>query len=112
MALSSFKNDRLRTSLKKHNVTPIQYLDDAIWLTIKVLEAFRETIEHAYAQADPSQIAKLNWQLSRPGNKFYGHQKVLTNDNAQHDRLTVLYAASIILEECLNLLGIEAPQHL
>lgn len=111
-----YTNARIHTLLEKAQfdatTAPLQSLDDALWPTIKVLEAFPATIERAYAQADPSQIAKFSLQLSRTVNKFYGQQKVLTNDNAQHDRLTVLYTASIILEECLNLLGIEAPQHM
>lgn len=111
-----YTNARIHTLLEKAAYTPqsasLQTLDDTIWPTIKLLQSFPQVIEKAYTQADPSQVAKFSLQLARTVNKFYGQQKVLTNDAAQTDRLTVLYAVSIVLEECLNLLGIEAPQHM
>lgn len=111
-----YTNARIHTLLEKADfkahTTPLQAIDDTLWPLIKVLETFEATIARAYTQADPSQIAKFSLQLSRTINKFYGQQKVLTQDDTQQDRLTVLYAASIILEQCLNLLGIEAPAHM
>lgn len=111
-----YTNARIHTLLEKADfkasAAPLQVLDDTLWPLIKVLETFEATIARAYTQADPSQIAKFSLQLSRTINKFYGQQKVLTQDDTQQDRLTVLYAASIILEQCLTLLGIEAPAHM
>lgn len=111
-----YTNARIHTLLEKADfkahTAPLQAIDDTLWPLIKVLETFEATIARAYTQADPSQIAKFSLQLSRTINKFYGQQKVLTQDDTQQDRLTVLYAASIILEQCLNLLGIEAPAHM
>lgn len=111
-----YTNARIHTLLEKADYTPqtapLNTLDEMIWPTIKLLQAFPQVIEKAYTQADPSQIAKFSLQLARTVNKFYGQQKVLTHDATQTDRLTVLYAVSIVLEQCLHLLGIEAPKHM
>ncbi|MEO4052688.1 arginine--tRNA ligase [Solibacillus sp. CAU 1738] len=111
-----YTNARIQTLLKKgsYNVNnePLNYLDEEAWLVIKQLEEFPIIIEKAFANADPSQIAKYSLQLARSFNKYYANTKIISEDSKQQDRLTVAYAVSTVLQESLRLLGLASPEEM
>ena len=80
------------------------------WPIIQLLEDFPHVVEKAFDHADPSQIAKFCLLLSRQFNKYYANTKILANDETSSAKLTLAFSVSIVLKECLRLLGISAPE--
>ncbi|MEG0260449.1 MAG: arginine--tRNA ligase [Lysinibacillus sp.] len=105
---------RIQSLLRKGNVDVITakltFLDSEAWHMVKLIEAFPKWIEKAYDQADPSLIAKFSLQLARAFNKFYAYTKILDGSNEKESRLVIAYVVGIVIEECLTLLGMEAPK--
>lgn len=99
---------------KKENVdidfSKIQ-INDLIWNLVFKLYEFSDIIVKAKETYDPSLVAKYAMSLSQDFNKFYANEKILEeNINNREFKLTVCEVVSVVLKECLNILGIEAPK--
>ena len=86
--------------------------DDYSWSVVKLLLKFPLVIEKSFVQYDPSQIAKYLFELSQEFNKFYSHVKVLEASFDQSSKLALVKAVTIVLQEGLHLLGMEAPEEM
>ncbi|MDX5474967.1 MAG: arginine--tRNA ligase, partial [Bacillaceae bacterium] len=86
--------------------------DDYSWSVVKLLMKFPQVIEKSFVQYDPSQIAKYLFELSQEFNKFYSHVKVLEKSTDQSAKLALVKAVTIVLQEGLHLLGMEAPEEM
>ncbi|WP_027963987.1 arginine--tRNA ligase [Halalkalibacillus halophilus] len=84
--------------------------DPYSWAVIKAIDTFPKTILKAFHGNDPSQIAKYLIDLCRDFNKYYANEKILIDDEGLEARLALVKSVSIVIEEGLNLLGIEAPK--
>lgn len=99
---------------KKENIE-IDYsqitVTDLVWYLIQKLNDFNELIRLAKVNYDPSLIAKYAIDLSQDFNKFYANEKIIEDNlNNKEFKLVVSEAVSIVLEECLSILGIKAPK--
>ena len=99
---------------KKENIE-IDYsqitVTDLVWYLIQKLNDFNEIIRLAKVNYDPSLIAKYAIDLSQDFNKFYANEKIIEDNlNNKEFKLVVSEAVSIVLEECLSILGIKAPK--
>lgn len=82
------------------------------WKVVSVLTEFTNAIKRAYAQFDPSQVAKYIVDLAQAFNKYYGEVKILEENGELQSRLALVYSVTIVLEEGLRLLGIESPEEM
>ena len=104
---------RISTILEKGQYQPKEdtfcSLGEQAWPIIKLLDQFPSLVEKSFDQADPSQVARYSLLLARSFNKYYAHTKILVEDNHKQTKLAFSYAVSLVLKECLRLLGIAAP---
>ncbi|MFA5602402.1 MAG: arginine--tRNA ligase [Bacilli bacterium] len=86
-------------------------INDYIWnITLEMLK-FEEVIIQAKEKYDPSELAKYLIDLAQKFNKFYGAERIIT-DNKEETEIKSLISesVSIILKEGMNLLGIKIPE--
>ncbi|OGF21608.1 arginine--tRNA ligase [Candidatus Falkowbacteria bacterium RIFOXYB2_FULL_38_15] len=77
------------------------------------LAKFSEAIEKASASYNPATLAEYLYSLAKCFNDFYRDVPVLKADNeVRLARVALLEATRIVLENGLNLLGIEAPERM
>ncbi len=79
---------------------------------VKHLLAFPSVIERAFEKMEPSVIAKYLVDLAQSFNRYYGHVRILEVDGDLQNRLALLKSITIVLEEGMHLLGMEAPQEM
>lgn len=99
-----------KASLQYHDDVIKITLTDNAWPTVVLLANYPNIISEAFEQMDPSLIAKFALQLAKAFNKFYATTKILAPDDSINSRLALCKSTSIVLQDCLNLLGIEAPE--
>ncbi len=86
--------------------------DEEAWSVVTKLLSFPNVIERSAAEYDPSQIAKFVLELSRSFNKYYGQIRILDDPSYKQARLQLVSAVSIVLQEGLRLLGLQAPEEM
>jgi arginyl-tRNA synthetase len=86
--------------------------DGYSWSVIKLIQSFRSVLDRAYREYEPSVIAKHALSLAQAFNKFYANVRVLDDNPEKDSRLALVYAVTILLEEDLRLLGVEAPDEM
>lgn len=112
-----YTNARAHSLLRKGNWTEIDasafhFEGTAHWEIISLLKDFSEVILTSLKKFDPSQIAKYAIDLSRAFNQYYGEVRILEENEEIHARLALVYAVTIVLQESLRLLGIDAPNEM
>jgi arginyl-tRNA synthetase len=85
---------------------------DNEWKVTSLLMEFAPAIKRACANYDPSQVAKYIVDLAQAFNKYYAEVKILEENEAREARLTLVYSVTVVLQEGLRLLGIEAPEEM
>lgn len=88
------------------------FIDDHCWEVVKQLYVFPEKVIHAYKEFDPSIIAKYVLNLAREFNKYYSKVRILEENEGLPFRLQLVKSVTIVLEEGLRLLGIQAPEQM
>ncbi|WP_093215184.1 arginine--tRNA ligase [Sediminibacillus albus] len=83
--------------------------EEEAWPVVKVLAEFPNTINKAAENDDPSKIAKYVIDLAQEFNKFYANKRILEEGKHKYSRLSLTYAASVVLKEGLRLLGVDSP---
>ena len=87
--------------------------DSNSWLVIKLLMEFPNVIERSFMLNEPSQIAKYLIELAQEFNKFYSNVKILSDDGGKlKEKLALVECVTIVLDEGLRLLGINAPSEM
>jgi arginyl-tRNA synthetase len=112
-----YTNARACSILRKGNwdgigSTEIDFESSAHWEIVSQLKDFSEVIETSLKKFDPSQIAKYAIDLSRAFNQYYSAVRILEDDAEKQARLALVSAVTVVLQESLRLLGIEAPQEM
>jgi len=79
---------------------------------IRVLANFPKIIEKAFERNEPSVLSKYLIGLAQSFNSYYGHVRILEDNEEQQSRLALVKATTIVLTEGLRLLGIEAPKEM
>ncbi|WP_281659218.1 arginine--tRNA ligase [Halobacillus sp. Cin3] len=85
--------------------------DPEAWPLVKAVRAFPEMTQTACSTNDPSKIARYLLDLARTFNHYYAKSKILGSPS-QQERLTLVYAFTVVLKEGLRLLGMAAPEHM
>ncbi|KKI94124.1 arginine--tRNA ligase [Bacillus sp. SA1-12] len=85
---------------------------DECWELIKLLMDFPNVIKKSMNLYEPSQIAKYLIDLSQEFNKYYGLVRILAEDAQKPQRIALVKSVTIVLDEGLRLLGIQAPQEM
>jgi arginyl-tRNA synthetase len=96
--------------IEGEDVVTIQ--DSEAWSIITSLISFPDVIQRAIEEYDPSQIAKYVIELARAFNKYYATVRILDDKDLIQERLSLVYAVTVILKEGLRLLGLEAPEEM
>ncbi|TGB03874.1 arginine--tRNA ligase [Halobacillus salinus] len=89
----------------------VKLVDEKAWPLIKLVRAFPKVVKESYEQYDPSRIAKYLLDVSRSFNHYYAHNQILDSDQ-EAGRLTLIYSVNLILQNGLEILGIEAPDQM
>ncbi len=77
---------------------------------LKHLNEFTNTIIEASRERKPNRLANYLQKLATYFHSFYASFKVIDENNSEltNERIAMLYAIKIVLENCFNLLGISA----
>lgn len=75
---------------------------------------YSEVIEQAYNDKAPHKICQFIYELADAFNGFYHENKILSNeDEARKESwIALLLLVKRVLEQCIDLLGFEAPDHM
>lgn len=94
------------------SLNPGKYLkDEESILLIKQIERFPEVVKEAGERYEPSIIAKYVYQLAVLFNKFYHEHNILrADDEVKKARLQLTYVLQKMINESMELLGIECPE--
>ncbi|HCX52646.1 MAG TPA: arginine--tRNA ligase [Bacillus sp. (in: Bacteria)] len=90
----------------------VQIQDVEAWSIVTTLTSFPNIIKRAIEEYDPSQIAKYVIELAREFNKYYASVRIIDDNVLKQDRLSLVYAVTIVLKEGLRLLGLQAPEEM
>lgn len=85
---------------------------DKEWKIVSLLMEFAPAIKRACENFDPSQVAKYIIDLAQAFNKYYAEVKILEEGEEREARLALVYSVTVVLQEGLRLLGIEAPEEM
>ncbi|MGN1188634.1 MAG: arginine--tRNA ligase, partial [Lachnospiraceae bacterium] len=79
-----------------------------------LLAKFSEVIESAYAELAPHKICKFIYDAANVFNGFYHDTKILTEENEAKRRsyIALISLTKSVLETCIDLLGIKAPERM
>lgn len=108
-----YTNARIHALIDKsriEQVDTVNTIDAAAWPMIKQLHLFESTLITAFEKHSPAEVARYLLQLARYFNQYYNTVRILDDETKLKDRIALLSAVSIILEEGLRLLGIQAPK--
>ena len=78
----------------------------------RVLSAFPETVERAYADLSPSHVASYLIELAHAFNSFYAKERIADAGEKAPYRVALAKATAQVLENGLWLLGISAPKRM
>lgn len=105
--IQSLLNKKTNTYINYGNITINEY----IWNVVFKMNQFKETIQRAEENYDPSEIAKYVIDLARDFNKWYANEKFIDdNQELTEFRLHVAEAVGMVLKIGMNLLGIDVIQ--
>jgi arginyl-tRNA synthetase len=112
-----YTNARACSILRKGNWngidgTQIDFKNSAHWEIISLLKEFSDVIQTSLKKYDPSQIAKYAIDLARAFNQYYSVVRILEDNAELQARLALVFSVTVVLQESLRLLGIEAPQEM
>lgn len=73
---------------------------------------FNEVVEVSFRERAPHKICEYIYDLSNNFNKFYNDTKILTekNQSKKDSWLTLINLVKSVLEQCLDLLGIQSVE--
>ncbi len=103
-------NSILRKShIKLNKNQSYKLYDPEAWSIVTKLSQYPQVVVEAWQSREPGVIAKYLLRLSREFNTFYGHTKVLVENEAESSRLALVKAVGKILQKGLKLLDVHAP---
>jgi arginyl-tRNA synthetase len=75
---------------------------------------FNQTIETAMEDLAPHKICAYVYEVSNAFNKFYHENKILGEENKERQAswISLLGLTRKVLEQCIDLLGFEAPDRM
>ena len=102
--ISSLLNNKQDKEISYSNIE----INEDIWNLSWDLSKYEEVIISAKENNDPSLIAKYLLDLAADFNKFYAHERIITEDvNYTEFKLSLSEAVSIVIKDGLGLLNID-----
>ncbi len=94
---------------KARMLPPVSESETSLYLT---LSKYADTIESAYAELAPHRICQFIYDLSEAFNHFYHETKILAEEDEKRKAsyLKLIALVQRVLEQCIGLLGFEAPE--
>lgn len=107
--LAKYKENGGVLDEKAQLLTPVSDSETNLYLT---LNKYADTIEGAYAELAPHRICQFIYELSEAFNHFYHETKILTEEEEERKAsyLKLIGLVQRVLEQCIDLLGFEAPE--
>lgn len=108
---------RINSLLKYKQNLSLNYeqisINNLVWNILFKLYMFPEIIIRAKEKNDPSEIAKYVIELATYFNKFYAEERIITDNLEKREfKLVVCEMISLVLEEGMQILGIELPENM
>jgi len=109
-----YSSVRIESILREHEIDldtldASYYEQDAYFEIIKQISQFPMIIKRAREHNAPSLVARYVLSLAQSFNRFYGNQRILTDDQSHlQANLLFIKAIQIVLNEGLRLLGMKA----
>ena len=90
-------------------LTPDSRSETNLYLT---LAKFGDMMEAAYSEKAPHKICQFIYELSENFNHFYHENSILANENEEQKAsyIQLLILVKNVLEQCIDLLGFQAPE--
>lgn len=90
-------------------MTPDSQSETNLYLT---LAKFGDMMETAYSEKAPHKICQFIYELSENFNHFYHENSILANENEEQKAsyIQLLILVKNVLEQCIDLLGFQAPE--
>ena len=102
--ICSLLNNKQNKEVEYSNID----ISDDVWNLVWDLSKYEEIIISAKENNDPSLIAKYLLDLATDFNKFYAHERIITDDvNYTEFKLNLSEAVSIVIKDGLGLLNID-----
>ena len=102
--ICSLLNNKQNKEVEYSNID----ISDDVWNLVWDLSKYGEIIISAKENNDPSLIAKYLLDLATDFNKFYAHERIITDDiNYTEFKLNLSEAVSIVIKDGLGLLNID-----
>lgn len=81
---------------------------------MKALTAFVQTVESAYEEIAPNRICAFIYDLANALNSFYHETKILTEEDPEKQAgyIALIDLTKRVLEDCIDMLGFEAPERM
>ncbi|MBR6156855.1 MAG: arginine--tRNA ligase, partial [Lachnospiraceae bacterium] len=81
---------------------------------LRSVTAFPQMIEDASAERAPHKVCAYLYQLANDFNSFYHGTKILTEPDAEKKAgyIALLHGVLGVMEECIGMLGFEAPERM
>ncbi len=78
------------------------------------LSKFSDMMENAYEEKAPHKVCQFIYELSESFNRFYHENKILGNEDQEKKAsyIQLLVLVKNILEQCIDLLGLSAPDRM
>ncbi len=92
-------------------LTPENESETGLYLA---LSKFADTMENAYNEKAPHKICQFIYELSESFNHFYHENKILANEDEARKTsyIQLLVLVKNVLEQCIDLLGLSAPDRM
>lgn len=79
-----------------------------------VLGKFSDAVENAYKERAPHKICQFVYELSESFNRFYHENQILSNkqEEKKTSYIQLLILVKNVLEQCIDLIGLSAPERM
>ena len=113
---------RIKSILKKYsevgnsisNLSIKKHINDSQKNLCLELTKLSATLDTAYKELAPHKICAYIYDVANAFNSFYHENKILTEENKelQESWIALIQLTQNVLEQCIDLLGFEAPEHM
>lgn len=93
--------------------TPAGEVSQEAWVCLKSLSKYERALQMAVASNEPSIFARYLLDAAKQFNRYYHQEQILVeNEIERRHKLRIVAVVAHVLEAGLNLLGVEAPEHM
>ncbi|MCR5154238.1 MAG: arginine--tRNA ligase [Lachnospiraceae bacterium] len=105
--------DTKELKLKREDGSTREYKPSEISLMLNAAR-FNETVEKAYQETAPHKICQYIYDMSNAFNSFYHENRIMGEEDLvkQGEWIKLIETILHILEECIDMLGFEAPEQM